>query len=229
MRIFFSKPAADWYNKETRRTGQFYINSSEVSKLAVDKYALAIEAHSELMKMLSASGSNQKKILKRWKRSVNRRAGWYDKWLELTADLVLIAVEDPLLKLKYHTYQLGTSLVRWLNIYNHLIEGRELGQLSEAQIASAERSAPVLLKAVAYFEQCVRLFLWHQRHRDMSKSASPLPIVGLQLEELQEVVGVLNSCITDTNTENAITFVEQEAALIELQQELGSLPHLLAS
>jgi hypothetical protein len=138
-------------------------------------------------------------------------------------------LNKPLNRLRYHTYELGEGLDKWLQLYNQLAEGVFLNQLSEQQIRSLESVRPVLERALKYFERCVRLHQWHIKHSRFKGISPTVPIVGIKLEELQEVVQCLVNIMSDDALNSATEIGEQEVALIKLQEELGAIPALLGT
>jgi len=138
-------------------------------------------------------------------------------------------VNNTLNRFACHTFELGQALDRWLKLYNHLVEGQRLCQLSDEQVVSVQGALPILKHALEYFERCVSLHQWHTAHGQMKGVQPVAPTVGLQLEELQEVITCLTACVSDDTLDNASTMIEREVALVELQKQLGTIPGLSLS
>lgn len=130
-------------------------------------------------------------------------------------------LRDPLKRLGFHTHELRVALEPLVSYHNHLVEGLKIGQLSKEQASVVERTGPVLKRAIAYFERCAALYRWHAAHGKVKTTMPVAPIVGLRLEELQEVVEQLSGCVSSEALEHLQATLDGERTLVELQQELG--------
>jgi len=132
--------------------------------------------------------------------------------------------EDPDRHCRLVLYNFIASIEEWMDRYNYAVKVSEMSLLPDSLSATVSSAHDQIQRALKYADKAVRL--WQLRQEGKGFDDIFEPSVGLEFEELQEVLKHLEEVVSIDRLDTIGGQIRLELALLDVQLDLSAIPRI---